>query len=108
MFDLYRLFVVQVVPLTTGYLKSASAINSRGADPNRVVTLGAGALPDSADPVCCPNFCVLNYCFDFNAVIIHFADCLIAVKAHVSRLASSGSWRIYSIFHSTKPQSSVH
>jgi hypothetical protein len=41
----------QVVPLTTGYLMAASAIGSKAVNPNRVVTLAAGALPDSADPV---------------------------------------------------------
>ncbi len=30
---------------------AASAIGSKAVNPNRVVTLAAGALPDSADPV---------------------------------------------------------
>ncbi len=47
----HMFFWFQVVPLTTGYLASAGTIRTKGTDGNRTVTLRAGALPDSADPV---------------------------------------------------------
>lgn len=39
------------MPLTTGYLASAGTLYTKETQGNKVVTLCAGALPDSADPV---------------------------------------------------------
>jgi hypothetical protein len=44
--------IFQVVPLTTGYLASAGALHTKESGVKRAETLGAGALPDTSDPVC--------------------------------------------------------
>jgi hypothetical protein len=44
------LFSLKVVPLTTGYLASVGALYTKGTNGNNK-TLGAGALPETADPV---------------------------------------------------------
>ena len=51
MLNAYTFVWFQVVPLTTGYLASAGTLYTKETQGNKVVTLCAGALPDSADPV---------------------------------------------------------